>query len=109
MFVDSNAATHIRNIAYQDAPSPAVLNWADLVNQIGARLQHLNPYLYLWESLRSWNDKTLAGCRESVAAIYALSSSGSKLSAEWGRRFRAEFREGSENFANGLIAEFERA
>lgn len=108
MFVDSNAATYIRTIAYQDAPSPKALNWADLINQIGSRLQQLNPYLYLWESLRSWNDETVAKCKESVAAIHALSSSGSKLTAEWGRRFRAEFRESAENFANGLITEFER-
>lgn len=108
MFLDSNAATYIRHIAYQDAPSPEVLNQADLINQIGPRLQHLNPYLYLWESLRSWNDVTVAKCTESVAAIHALSSSGSKLTPEWGRRFRTDFRVGAENFATGLIAEFER-
>ncbi|MGX6571344.1 hypothetical protein [Cupriavidus necator] len=108
MFVDSNAATYIRKIAYQDNPSPEALNRADLINQIGPRLQQLNPYLYLWESLRSWNDETVARCKESVAAIHALSSSGSKLTAEWGRRFRAEFRESAENFATGLMAEFER-
>lgn len=108
MFVDSNAASYIRNIAYQDDISPEALSWAHLINQIGPRLQHLNPYLYLWESLRSWNDETVAKCKESVAAIHALSSSGSKLTAEWGRRFRSEFRESAENFAIGLIAEFER-
>ncbi|MEZ2308453.1 hypothetical protein AB6809_17610 [Paraburkholderia sp. RCC_158] len=107
MFVDSNAASYIRKIAYQDDPSPAALSRAHLINQIGPRLQQLNPYLYLWESLRSWNDDTVARCKESLAAIHALSSSGSKLSAEWGRRFRAVFRESAENFATGLIAEFE--
>ncbi|WP_025601338.1 hypothetical protein [Burkholderia sp. WSM2230] len=108
MFVDSNAATYIRNIAYHDDPSPKALNWADLINQIGPKLQQLNPYLYLWESLRSWNDGTIAECKRSIAAIHALSSSGSMLSAEWGRRFRTVFRESAENFATGLIAEFER-
>lgn len=108
MFLDSNAATYIRNIAYRENPSPAALNWASLINQIGPKLQQLNPYLYLWESLRSWNEKTVAECKKSVAAIHALSSSGSKLSAEWGQRFRAVFRESAENFATGLIAEFER-
>lgn len=108
MFVDSNAATYIRQIAYQDTPSPEALNRADLINQIGPRLQQINPYLYLWESLRSWNDETVARCKESVAAIHALSPSGSKLTAEWGRRFRANFRASAENFATGLISEFER-
>lgn len=108
MFVDSNAATYIRKIAYQDDPSRDALNWADLINQIGPRLQQLNPNLYLWESLRFWNAETVARCKETVAAIHALSSSGSKLTAEWGRRFRAEFRESAENFATGLIVEFER-
>jgi hypothetical protein len=108
IFVDSNAATYIRNIAYQDNPSSEALNWANLINQIGQRLQHLNPYLYLWEASRSWNDKTVAKCKESIAAIHALSSSGSKLTPEWGQRFRTQFRERAENFAAGLIAEFER-
>jgi len=108
MFVDSNAATFIRTIAYENAPSPEALDWANLINQIGPKLQQLNPYLYLWESLRSWNEDTATKCKESVAAIHALSSSGSKLTAEWGRRFRAEFRESAENFATGLMAEFER-
>lgn len=108
MFVDSNAASYIRHIAYLDTPSPESLIRADLINQVGPRLQHLNPYLYLWESLRSWSDETVARCKESVAAIHALSSSGSKLTAEWGRRFRADFRVSAENFASGLIVEFER-
>jgi len=108
MFVDSNAATYIRQVAYEDAPSPEALNRADLINRVGSRLQQLNPYLYLWEAVRSWNDATAARCKESVAAIHALSSSGSKLTAEWGRRFRSDFRERAENLATGLIAEFER-
>lgn len=108
MFVDSNAATYIRDIAYQEDLSPQALDRANLINQIGPRLQHLNPYLYLWESARTWNEKTATKCKESVAAIHALSSSGSKLTAEWGQRFRVEFRESAENYATGLIAEFEQ-
>ena len=108
VFVDSNAATYIQDIAYQEAPSQQALNWAHLINQIGPKLQQLNPFLYLWESLRSWNSKTIAECTKTAAAIFALSSSGSKLTAEWGRRYRIEFRESAEIFASGLIAEFER-
>ncbi|CAJ0784755.1 hypothetical protein [Ralstonia chuxiongensis] len=108
MFLDSNAATYIRQIAYQEGLSPEALNRANLINQIGPRLQQLNPYLYLWESLECWNDETAARCKQSIAAIHALSSSGGKLSAEWGRRFRSDFRESAENLATGMIAEFER-
>lgn len=108
MFVDSNAASYIRTIAYQENPSPKALSHAKLINQIGTRLQHLNPFLYLWESLRAWNDETITKCKESIAAIHALSSSGSQLSVEWGKRFRTNFRESAENLAAGLIADFER-
>lgn len=108
MFVDSNAATYIRSIAYNNAPPLQALDRAKLINQVGSRLQQLNPYLYLWESLRSWNDETAVGCKETVAAIHALSFSGSKLTPEWGRRFRSDFRESAENIASGLIAEFAR-
>lgn len=108
MFVDSNAASYIRTIAYQENPSPEALSHAKLINQIGARLQHLNPFLYLWESLRTWNDATITKCKQSIAAIHALSSSGGRLSVEWGKRFRTNFRESAENMAAGLIADFER-
>lgn len=50
VFLDSNAASYIRKIAYQGDPPPGLLSWANLINQIGTRLQQLNPYLYLWES-----------------------------------------------------------
>jgi hypothetical protein len=108
MFVDSNAASYIRTIAYEGNPSEAALNGANFINQIDSKLQQLNPYLYLWESLRSWNEETAAGCKQSLAAMHALSYSGSKLTAEWGRRYRNTFRERAENFATGLLAEFER-
>jgi hypothetical protein len=108
MFVDSNTASYIRTMAYEGNPSDAALNAANFINQIGSKLQQLNPYLYLWESLRSWNEDTAASCKQSLAAMHALSSSGSKLTAEWGRRYRNTFREGAENFATGLLAEFER-
>jgi len=108
MFVDSNAASFIRQIAYDDEPSEKALERAMLINHIGPRLRQLNPSLYLWESLRSWNEKTRARCRESVAAIHALSWSDSALSAEWGRRYRAGLRASAEHFAAGVLAEFQR-
>lgn len=108
MFVDSNAASYIRTIAYRDTPSASALNFAGLINQIGTRLQNLNPYLYLWESLRSWDAETITKCTQSVAAMHALASSGSKLSVEWGKRFRAEFKDSAERVAAGLIKEFQQ-
>lgn len=108
MFLDSNAATYIRAIAYQEAPAQEAWQRAGLINRIGPRLQQLNPYLYLFESLRSWSDETAARCTETVAAIHALSLPGSTLNPEWGRRFRADTREGAEHFAAGLVAGFAR-
>jgi hypothetical protein len=107
-FIDSNAASYIRSLAYKPVPTQKALAAASFINQLGTRLQHLNPYLYLWEAQKSWNEETITRCKESVAAIHALSSSGSLLTPEWGKRFRDVFREQAENFAEGLVNEFDR-
>lgn len=106
MFVDSNVASYIRAIAYEEFPRLKALEGARLVNQLDTKLAQLNPYLYLWEAARSWDARTMQRCKESVAAMYALSASGGRLSAEWGRRYRSDFREHAELLATGLIAEF---
>ncbi|MBI5925875.1 MAG: hypothetical protein HY836_09785 [Aquabacterium sp.] len=108
LFVDSNAASYVRAMAYQAEPQDRVIQNARLMNKLGSRLQNLNFYLYLWEAQRHWSPKTRARCKESVAAIHALSASGSPLSLEWGNRYRCAFREQAENFAEGLISEFEQ-
>lgn len=108
LFVDSNAASYIRAMAYQPEPQDGVIKAARLMNMLGSRLQNLNFYLYLWEAQRHWSPKTRARCKESVAAIHALSASGSPLSLEWGNRYRGVFREQAENFAEGLVSEFEQ-
>jgi hypothetical protein len=108
MFVDSNAATCIRAIAYDDGLSEVNIKRANLINQISDRFQHLNPYLYLWESIRSWNEETIIGCTQSVAAMHALSKSGSKLTPEWGWKYRKTLRDEAENFASTLLLAFTR-
>jgi len=108
MFVDSNVASYIRTVAYDSNPSKTALSMAKLINEIHGKLQQLNPNLYLWEALRSWNKETAVCCKQSLAAMHALSYSGSKLTEEWGLRYRSDFREVAENFATGLLVEFER-
>jgi hypothetical protein len=107
MFIDSNAATYIRALAYQIDPRGS-LSAAAFINQLGTRLQQLNPFLYLWEAQRHWTEETISKCKESVAAVHALSASGSRLTSEWGDRFRTDFRERAENFAEGFVNEFQR-
>ena len=108
MFLDSNAASHIRAIAYETAPVAEALKAASLMNTLGPRLQHLNPSLYLYECWRHWDDKTISACRQTLAAVHALSGSGGPLTKDWGVRFRATFHEQSAYMADALIAEFER-
>lgn len=107
IYLDSNAASHIRSVAYEAHPPVAALTAALAINQLGARIQNINPALYLYECWRRWDKETVAACRQTLAAIHALSSSGGPLTLEWGRRFQTEFREQSEFMADALIAEFE--
>lgn len=108
LFLDSNAASYIRALAYQSDPRPEVLKAAKLMSQLGGKLGHLNFYLYLWEAQLHWTPETIKRCKETIAAVHALSTSGSNLTVEWGKRYRETFREQSEGMANAILDDFEK-
>lgn len=88
-YLDSNAASIIRSIAYNDNPRPEVLMKGKILGDFLGSDMRTNPYLYLWESQRHWNDRTIQGCRETFAAVHALGFESGIPDLEWGRRFRA--------------------
>lgn len=108
-FVDSNAASFIKSLAYREEPQAPLLQIGRSLTESFDRdeLARLNPYLYLWESQREWTPKTRASCRQSVAALHALSLDKAPLDEDWGKRFRKSQREQAEAFADALLAEFQ--
>lgn len=106
MFVDSNAASYIRAFTYRERISSDLISRAAEINRVGERLQHINPYLYLLECLRSWNEETEERSIQTVAAIRALSLPGSALSLEWAQHFRKRLREPAEEHARALVKAF---
>ncbi|RMR80895.1 hypothetical protein ALP78_02267 [Pseudomonas coronafaciens pv. striafaciens] len=109
-FVDSNAASFIKALAYRENPSPGLTQYGNAIraNFDNAELAVLNPYLYLWEAQRSWNEETIENCRMTLAAIHALSLDSSPLDESWGLRFRNIYREQAEAHADELLADFQK-
>lgn len=106
-FVDSNAASYIRSIAYRTEPSDKLLAIGRELSSFLRGVNQLNPYLYLWEAQRQWTPTTIANCREAVAAMHAFSLEPTVLDANWGARFRSKNRALAESFADSLLTEFQ--
>lgn len=107
LYLDTNAASHIRTMAYEARPPGKAVQAARAMRALGPALQQINPALYLWEARRHWTPKTIARCRETLAAVHALGASGSTPSLEWGQRFRGSFQDSAERMADALLAGFQ--
>lgn len=109
-FVDSNAASFIKALAYRENPSPELIKHGSSIRATfnNGELATLNPYLYLWEAQRSWNTQTIENSRMTIAAIYALSLDSSPLDESWGMRFRNIYKEQAETYADELLADFQK-
>ena len=106
-YLDSNAASLLRSVAYNENPKADVLTKCkELAAFLGPGMS-ANPYLYLWEAQRHWNAKTIQGCRESFAVIHALGNGAAVPDLEWARYFRAELQTEAEAVADSFIADFQ--
>ena len=109
-FVDSNAASFIKALAYRENPSPALIKHGSSIRAIfnNEELATLNPYLYLWEAQRSWGTQTIENSRMTIAAMHALSLDSCPLDESWGVRFRKTYKEQAEAYADELLADFQQ-
>lgn len=109
-FVDSNAASFIKALAYRENPSPELIKHGSSIRATfsNEELATLNPYLYLWEAQRSWNAQTVENSRMTIAAIHALSLDSSPLDESWGIRFRNTYKKQAETYADELLADFQK-
>lgn len=108
-FVDSNAASFIKALAYRDKPSPDLIKHGLSLrkNFSSEELAALNPYLYLWEAQRSWNSQTIENSRMTLAAVHAISLDPCPLDESWGLRFRNIHKEQAEHHADQLLSDFQ--
>lgn len=108
-FVDSNAASYIRSLAYSENTSTNLLDIGRAFNTgfTFEELGRLNPFLYLWEAQRNWTERTVKSCTQTVAAIHALSLSATPMDENWSSAYRTHYREQAETFAGSLLAEFQ--
>lgn len=109
-FVDSNAASFIQRLAYREAPAAPLLEFCKAMSDAFTidELSRINPYLYLWEAQRDKGAKTLAGVRQTMAALHAIKLIQQPLDAHWGRTFRARYRQEAEAHADRFLMEFYR-
>ncbi|KAA0945659.1 hypothetical protein FQ186_28315 [Pseudomonas sp. ANT_H14] len=111
LFLDSNAASYIRKLSYAERISPELdAVRADLQRTFSVDdLARLNSYIYLGEAQKKWSPETRQFCKETVAAVHALSLDEAPLSEGWGERFRTLYQEHAEAFAEEWIDGFSRS
>lgn len=109
-FVDSNAASFVKALAYRENPSPELIKHGSSIRATfnNEELATLNPYLYLWEAQRSWSTQTIENSRMTIAAMHALSLDSCPLDESWGVRFRKTYKEQAEAYADELLADFQK-
>lgn len=109
-FVDSNAASFIKTLAYRENLSTELINYGLSIkeNLNNEEMATLNPYLYLWEAQRFWNPITKENSRMTLAAIHALSLDSCPLDETWGVRFRRKYKEQAEAYADEQLAIFQK-
>lgn len=107
-YIDSNAASFIRSLAYREEPKEHLLNFCRMLSDSFSfdELSNINPYLYLWEAQRDRSPETVTGIRETMAALFALSWIKQPLNAEWGKMYRKLYQEQAEAEADRFLYQF---
>lgn len=111
LFLDSNAASYIRKLSYAERISSdldavrADLHRAFPVDD----LARMNSYIYLCEAQKNWSSQTRQFCKETIAAVYALSLDNDPLSEGWGERYRNCYQNKAEAFAEKWVENFSQS
>jgi hypothetical protein len=107
LYADSNVASYFRGLSYYSSTTDNLKAYENnLRKAIGIDgLQRLNPFYYIWECQRNWNEKTREACVETVAAILAFHMDSDPLGPGWNDRFMNLYRETCERQAVNMINE----
>lgn len=109
-FLDSNAASFIRALAYlEKIPDVALTACKSMSENFSLdELSRLNPYFYLWEAYRNKNTKSIQRTRETIAAIHAIPLIKKPFDIDWGIEFRSTYRAHAEASADEFLYQFYR-
>lgn len=107
-YIDSNAASFIRSLAYRENPKEHLLNFCRMLSDSFSfdELSNINPYLYLWEAQRDRTPETINGIRETMAALFALSWIKHPLNVGWGKMYRKLYQRQAEAEADRFLYQF---
>lgn len=105
LYADSNVASYFRRLSYNSSSTDNLDTYKNnLRKAVGVEgLQRLNPFYYIWECQRNWNEKTREACIETVAAILAFHIDSDPLGPGWNDRFMNLYREACEQQAVSMI------
>ena len=107
-YLDSNAASYIRSLAYEENPTNDVVNnCITMAKNISFdEMKNFNPYLYLLENQHNKSEKNIEKVRETISAIIAIGMMNKNLSLAWGEEFRNKHSQSAKKKADILLGEF---
>ncbi|ERK07870.1 hypothetical protein L580_1934 [Serratia fonticola AU-P3(3)] len=107
-YLDSNAASYIRSLAYEENPTNDVINnCITMARNIDFdEIKNLNPYLYLLENQHNKSEKSIEKVRETISAIIAIEMINKNLSLAWGEEFRNNYSQDAKKKADILLSKF---
>ncbi|MEI9483981.1 hypothetical protein V5093_20240 [Enterobacter cancerogenus] len=107
-YLDSNAASYIRSIAYEDTPTDDVIKGCHIMaeNFDNEEMKSFNPYLYLFEASHNKSEKSIEKIRETISAIFSIKMMNKPLSLSWGKEFRTQYELSAKKEADVFLAQF---
>ncbi|ASY74587.1 hypothetical protein [Pectobacterium polaris] len=109
-FLDSNAASYIRSLAYEEKPTNDVVsNCITMAKNIDFdEIKNFNPYLYLFENQHNKSEKSIEKVRETISAVIAIEMMNKNLSLGlvWGEEFRSKYSQDAKRKADILLSKF---
>lgn len=89
-YLDSNAASYIRSLAYEENPTDEVVNnCVSMAKNLNFdEIKNFNPYMYLLENQHNKSEKGIEKVRETISALNAIGMINKPLNFSWGKEFR---------------------
>ncbi|MGM0938270.1 MAG: hypothetical protein ACQEWL_18280 [Pseudomonadota bacterium] len=107
-FLDSNAASYIRSLAYEENPTDEIVNnCVSMAKNLSfEETKNFNPYLYLLENQQNKSEKSIEKVRETISALNAIGMINKPLSFSWGKEFRKKYELNAKKEADIFLRQF---
>ncbi len=107
-YLDSNAASYIRSLAYEETPRKDVIdNCITLSKNIDLdEIKNFNPFLYLVENQHNKSEKGIEKVRETISALFGIELMNTGFSQTWGQEFRIKYSSNAKKKADDFLREY---